>query len=110
MSSQSPISFTGPSIEDAAELLRSVAQPLLASLSSHQAELESVSTVSPETQNGQQHPAHSNGNSNSQDKTNGHHEATDVTAIDVQQSADPIKLQIQVPTHIIAAALWQCCL
>ena len=95
MSSQVPVSIAGPSIEDAAELLRSVAHPLLASLSSHQAELDSMSVASFETQHAQQQPSHNNGNDN------GYHHATDAAAHDVEPSAEPIKLQIQVPNLLI---------
>ena len=93
MSGQSPVSIAGPSIEDAADLLRSVAHPLLASLSSHQAELDSLSAVPLETQHAQQQlAAHSNGSGNSSE----HRDATDA-ANGVQLSvAEPIKLQIQV--------------
>ena len=89
VSSQSPVNIAGPSIEDAAELLHSVAHPLLASLNSHQAEFDSMSTVSFEAQQAQQHPhAHGNGN--------GNHAATETTTSDAELPADAVKLQIQV--------------
>ena len=76
-------------------MLRSVAHPLLASLSSPHAQLDSLSAVSIETQHAQQQPAHisGNGNGNSSEQ----HDATDATHGGTQLSvAEPIKLQIQV--------------
>ena len=95
---QSLVSIGGPTIEDAAHLLRSVAHPLLASLSSHQAELDSASEEPLEAQQTQQ-AAHTNGN--------GHHAVAD-SAHDggsgVAVDADQLQIQVNpTPVHFPAA-------
>lgn len=99
VSNQFPVSIAGPSIEDASELLRSVAHPLLASLSSHQAELESVNMACLEAQHAQQQPSHNNSNGN------GNHDASIAAANNVELSAEPMQLQIQVPNFVTVAAV-----
>lgn len=88
---QSPVSIGGPTIEDAAHLLRSVAHPLLASLSSHQAGLDSASDASPEAKQAQQaqQAAQPNGN--------GHHAVAHSPPYGGSDEAvDADQLQIQV--------------
>ena len=105
---QSPVSIGGPTIEDAAHLLRSVAHPLLASLSSHQAELGSASEEPLEAQQAQQaqRAAHTNGNGPHAVADSAHDGGSGIT-----EEADQLQIQVnQTPVHFsVARQGWVSC-